>query len=446
MGEEVQSIVVTIASEAKEPMNKQNRHTAQAREAGLGPLAEALLSDFSLIPEVYAARFIDPHKGILTAVDALEGVKHLVSEVFLGSSVVSALRDYVWEHGLLSVTKTASATKKKKPHTQRKYAAFSAYASAIKTIPAQHAVVLFQGRHENQLQFKLTLPHEKEDLAEQMVLQVPTVNQNATRPTWVMDVARHVWKNALGSRINTEVLARLRERADNEINRVLSNQLRDMVRAPAVGAYVTMGLGPRLPMGGLSVAVVDNMGRPLEAMTVFPFAPQGEWFSTLATLAKLMARYQVVYVSMATKMRPYDLELLVDDLMKMYPDMGLTKRWVGDLGAMVYAESKQALIDCPEMDVSSRAAVSIARRLQNPKAEAQKLDLKALSATQYQDQARVLRLMSRLEQVVAESNTNASRLPTRQDVKKKPEIREAKAKPFNTTMADALMKLKRGVE
>lgn len=378
------------------PHRPKRRTKAQtAKEAGLEPLADALLNDPMLDPAAYAVQFINPELAIDDAKMALEGAKQILMERFSEDpELINELREYLWAHGILK----SSGRADKKSSTANKYKDYFDYQEAIKKIPSHRALALFRGRRESVLQLTLHLT----DLTYGEVKTATYFNiQDNKRPAdaWLYDAVRMAWKIKLFTKLELELLTRLRESADEEAIFVFARNLRDLLLAAPAGPQITIGLDPGIRTG-VKVIVVDATGKVLDYTTVFPFAPQNEWHSAIAELAKLAARYNVSLISIGNGTGSRDTERLVAEMMKMYPDLTLAKVMVSEAGASVYSASQLAADEFPDLDVSIRGAVSIARRLQDPLAELVKIEPKAIGVGQYQHDVNQNRLARGLEGVV----------------------------------------------
>ncbi|HBI22557.1 MAG TPA: RNA-binding transcriptional accessory protein [Legionella sp.] len=382
-----------------------------AKEAGLLPLAQALWQDPTTIPEVFATQFIHPGLGIDTAAAALEGARHILMEQFAeDANLLEELRQYLWKNGVLKSTaaknkepsaknKEPSAKNKRATANANKFSDYFDYAELIKKIPSHRALALFRGRRESAIQFALTLPHDEHYGEQRVATYFNIANQNRAADAWLLDTVRMTWATKLFTKLELELFTRLRELADEEAIRVFTHNLRDLLLSAPAGAHVTMGLDPGIRTG-VKVVVVDATGKLLDYTAVFPLAPQNEWHQALASLAKLAAKYHVSLISIGNGTGSRETERLVADLIKMYPDLSLTKVVVSEAGASVYSASELAAHEFPDLDVTLRGAVSIARRLQDPLAELVKIDPKAIGVGQYQHDVNQPRLARSLEGVV----------------------------------------------
>lgn len=374
------------------------RHTkAQiAIAAGLEPLADALWHDPTLDPEAHAAQYINVEAAIDDSKAALDGARHILMERFAeDASLLNELREYLWQH---AIVKSAGSSKKKE--TISKFSDYFDYAEAIKKIPSHRALALFRGRRESVLQVSLVLPEADSAYGETKVASHFNIaNQQRAADNWLLDTVRLTWKVKLFTKLELELLTRLREIADEEAIKVFSRNLRDLLLAAPAGPQITIGLDPGIRTG-VKVVVVDTTGKLLDYTVVYPFQPQNEWHSSIAELAKLAAKHNVNLFSIGNGTGSRETERLVVDLIKMYPDLQLNKIIVSEAGASVYSASELAANEFPDLDVTLRGAVSIARRLQDPLAELVKIDAKSIGVGQYQHDVNQVLLARSLNGVV----------------------------------------------
>jgi uncharacterized protein len=379
---------------------KRRTKAALAIAAGLEPLALGLLADPTRQPLAFAAEFINAENDIANAETALEGAEHILMEHFAeDAKLLDTLREYIWQHGILASIKNKSAGSNKKKDVAHKYADYFAYSEPLKKIPSHRALALFRGRRENALQLSLTLP-EGNIQAEQYITQHFNISdQKRSADTWLMDIVTKTWKLKLFPKLELELYARLRESADEEAIQVFAGNVKDLLLAAPAGPQVTLGLDPGIRTG-VKAVVVDITGKLLDYTTVYPFAPQNDWHPAIADLAKLASKYQVNLISIGNGTGSRETERLVADMIKMYPDLPLTKVLVSEAGASVYSASELAAAEFPDIDVSIRGAVSIARRLQDPLAELVKIEPKSIGVGQYQHDVNQPRLARSLTGVV----------------------------------------------
>lgn len=379
------------------PFRPKRRTKAQiAIEAGLEPLAYALWQDPALDPEEHAAQFINAELAIEDTKAALEGARHILMEHFAeDAELINELREYLWQHAMV---KSVGSSKKKE--AVNKFSDYFDYSEAIKKIPSHRALALFRGRRESVLQVSLTLPESDLNYGENKVAaHFNIANQQRKADSWLLDTVRMAWKVKLFTKLELELLTRLREMADEEAIKVFSRNLRDLLLAAPAGPQITIGLDPGIRTG-VKVVVVDATGKLLDYTVIFPFAPQNEWHQSIADLAKLAVKHQVNLISIGNGTGSRETERLVADLIKMYPDMSLSKIIVSEAGASVYSASEIAANEFPDLDVTLRGAVSIARRVQDPLAELVKIEAKAIGVGQYQHDVNQARLARCLDGVV----------------------------------------------
>ncbi|RUR13818.1 Tex family protein [Legionella sp. km772] len=379
------------------PFRPKRRTKAQmAIEAGLQGLAEGLLNDPNLDPEVYAQEFLNNEAGISDTKAALEGARHILMERFAeDANLLNELREYLWQHALVK-----SVGESKKKEAVSKFSDYFDYSEAIKKIPSHRALALFRGRRESVLQISLQLPEADALYGEMKVAaHFKIADQKRKADFWLLDTVRMTWKIKLLTKLELELLTRLREMADEEAIKVFSRNLRDLLLAAPAGPQITIGLDPGIRTG-VKVVVVNATGKLLDYTVIFPFAPQNEWHQSLADLAKLAAKHQVNLISIGNGTGSRETERLVAELIKMYPDLQLTKVIVSEAGASVYSASEIAANEFPDLDVTLRGAVSIARRVQDPLAELVKIEAKSIGVGQYQHDVNQARLARSLDGVV----------------------------------------------
>ncbi|STX37034.1 Tex family protein [Legionella feeleii] len=378
------------------PYRPKRRTKAQiAKEAGLEPLALSLWQNPNLEPESEAEQYLNTEFGVDDSKIALEGARQILMEKFAeDAELINELREYLWQHAVL---KSEGSGDKKT--AGNKFADYFDYAEPIKKIPSHRALALFRGRRESVLQLTLVLPQDVDYVEMRVASYFNIANEKRAADEWLLDTVRLTWKVKLFTKLELELLTRLREIADEEAIHVFARNLRDLLLAAPAGPQITIGLDPGIRTG-VKVVVVDITGKLLDYTTIFPFAPQNEWHQSIAELAKLAAKYQVNLLSIGNGTGSRDTERLVADMMKMYPDLKLTKIMVSEAGASVYSASELAAKEFPDLDVSLRGAVSIARRLQDPLAELVKIEPKAIGVGQYQHDVNQTRLARSLDGVV----------------------------------------------
>jgi uncharacterized protein len=365
------------------PFKPKRRTKAQiAREAGLEPLADALLKNPALDPETEARKFVDSEKGVADAKAALEGARHiLIERIGENASLVGSLREWQWGEGVLS-----SKVLKGKKEDGAKFADYFDFSQKIRDLPSHRALAMLRGRNEGVLDLGLDVTHDEakpHPAAAKIMVAFGIAERGRPADAWLAETARVAWKTKLAPSLESDLLARLKERADTEAITVFSRNLRDLLLAAPAGQRATMGLDPGFRTG-VKVAVVDQTGKLVETATIYPHEPRSDWAGSLATLAALCMRHKVDLVSVGNGTASRETDRLVAELTAKMPQLKLTKVMVSEAGASVYSASELAAKEFPDLDVSLRGAVSIARRLQDPLAELVKIEPKAIGVGQYQ--------------------------------------------------------------
>ncbi|WP_137973666.1 Tex family protein [Pseudomonas sp. F(2018)] len=380
---------------------KQKRRTKGqiALEAGLGELADGLFDDPSLNPEAEAARFVDAEKGFADVKAVLEGAKYILMERFAeDASLLDKLRSFLKNEATLSARVVAG-----KEAEGAKFSDYFEHDEALKGVPSHRALAIFRGRNEGILGASLKVGDEAPGTmhpCELMIAERFGIEQRGrAADKWLGEVVRWTWKVKLYTHLETDLLGELREKAEDEAITVFARNLHDLLLAAPAGPRATLALDPGLRTG-CKVAVVDATGKVLETTTVYPHAPRNDWDGTLAILAKLCAKHAVDLISIGNGTASRETDKLAIDLIKKLPALKLTKVMVSEAGASVYSASELAAREFPDMDVSLRGAVSIARRLQDPLAELVKIDPKSIGVGQYQHDVSQLKLARSLDAVV----------------------------------------------
>ncbi|MEQ1638275.1 MAG: Tex family protein [Methylococcales bacterium] len=390
----------TLLEDLYLPYKPKRRTKAQiAREAGLEPLADALLADRNLIPEQIAETYLNKEHSINTAHDALEGARQIIMErISEDAALLAELRERLWQKGIMQVTVVTG-----KEQEAAKFKDYFEYSEGIHKIPSHRALALFRGRNEDLLNISLkpALDEQTEhQQCESIVAQTLNIT-DSSKPAeqWLAETARFAWKIKLFTRIDLDLKTRLREAAELEAIRVFASNLRDLLLAAPAGPKATMGLDPGIRTG-VKVAIVDPTGKLLATDTIYPHQPRNQWDESIATLAKLIKQYQVDLVSIGNGTGSRETDQLVADVMQQHKGLVFTKIVVSEAGASVYSASELAAKEFPGLDVSLRGAVSIARRLQDPLAELVKIDPKSIGVGQYQHDVNQTQLARSLDSVV----------------------------------------------
>lgn len=380
---------------------KQKRRTKGqiALEAGLGELADGLFNDPQLTPESEAARFVDADKGVADVKAALEGAKYILMERFAeDAGLLEKLRNFLKQEAVLSARLVPG-----KEEEGAKFRDYFAHDELLRSAPSHRALAIFRGRNEGVLSAALKVGEELPGTlhpCELMIGQHFGV-ENRARPAdkWLGEVVRWTWKVKLYTHLETDLFGELREAAESEAINVFAHNLHDLLLAAPAGPRTTLGLDPGLRTG-CKVAVVDATGKLLDTATVYPHVPRNDWDRTIAVLAALCAKHSVELIAIGNGTASRETDKLAAELIKKYPALKMTKVMVSEAGASVYSASELAAREFPDLDVSIRGAVSIARRLQDPLAELVKIDPKSIGVGQYQHDVSQLKLARGLDAVV----------------------------------------------
>lgn len=384
------------------PFKPKRRTKAQiAREAGLEPLATSLLANPALDPRVEGEKFIDTTKGIETIEAALEGARSILVETFAeNAELIGDLRETFWTRGRLR-----ASVREGKQTDGVKFSDYFDFSEPFTKLPSHRILAMFRGEKEEVLDLKL------EADAEPPVPGVPTLyenriaakfgisNQGRPADKWLSDCVRWAWRTRMESSLSVDLRVRLWQHAEEEAVKVFADNLRDLLLAAPAGARPTLGLDPGFRTG-VKVAVVDATGKVVDTTAIYPHEPQRRWDESLAILANLCRKHQVELIAIGNGTASRETDKLAGELVKGAPDLKLTKIMVSEAGASVYSASAYASSELPELDVSLRGAVSIARRLQDPLAELVKIDPKSIGVGQYQHDLSEVKLSRSLDAVV----------------------------------------------
>jgi len=380
---------------------KQKRRTKGqiALEAGLGELADALFGNPELNPESEATRFIDAEKGFADVKAVLEGAKYILMERFAeDADLLAKLRDFLKHNSTLSARVVPG-----KESEGAKFSDYFEHDEVLKNTPSHRALAIFRGRNEGILSVSLKVGDEVPGSmhpGEGMIGErFGIANRGRAADKWLGEVVRWTWKVKLYTHLETDLLGELRDKAEDEAISVFARNLHDLLLSAPAGPRATLALDPGLRTG-CKVAVVDATGKLLETATVYPHAPRNDWDGTLAILAKLCAKHAVDLIAIGNGTASRESDKLAGELIKKVPGLKLTKIMVSEAGASVYSASELAAKEFPDLDVSLRGAVSIARRLQDPLAELVKIDPKSIGVGQYQHDVSQLKLARSLDAVV----------------------------------------------
>ena len=383
---------------------KQKRRTKGqiAIEAGIEPLADTLLKNHDLDPEKKAQDYINKKEAFKEAFTdtkgVLDGAKFILMERFADEAdLAEKLRDYMNHNAKLH-----SQVLKDKETEGAKYRDYFDNKDAISKVPSHRALAMFRGRNEGFLQLKLDVEHEADRLhpCESIIVQhLDLANKGQAADAWLADVVRWTWRIKLHLRLETELLTNLRQQAEIEAIDVFGKNIKDLLLAAPAGQRVTIGLDPGLRTG-VKIAVMSNTGQYLDSTAIYPHAPRNQWDQSIAELAKLAANYNVELLAIGNGTASRETDKLCADLIKRHPELKLQKIMVSEAGASVYSASETASKEFPDLDVTIRGAISIARRLQDPLAELVKIEAKAIGVGQYQHDVSQVQLAKNLDAVV----------------------------------------------
>lgn len=385
------------------PYKPKRRTRAQvAREAGLEPLAMMLWEDPMRDPETQAAAFVNPDKGVADVHAALDGARDILAEVFFeNADMLEELREFLWKKAYL-VSKVVP--EKETDPAAAKYSDYFDYDEPIETVPSHRALAVFRGRQEGLLTVKVLLTEEEEALpvhpCQALIARAHGI-KNLGRPAdvWLAGVVRWCWRVKCLASVEGDLLTRLRERAETEAIGVFGTNLKDLLLAAPAGHKGVIGLDPGIRTG-VKVAVISDTGAVLDTTVIYPHEPRRDWEGSIHTLAQLARKYGSKLISIGNGTASRETDKLAGDLISRHPELGLTKIVVSEAGASVYSASAAAAVELPDLDVSYRGAVSIARRLQDPLAELVKIDPKAIGVGQYQHDVNQSELARKLDAVV----------------------------------------------
>jgi protein Tex len=381
------------------PFKPKRRTKAQiAREAGLGPLADQLLADPSVAPAARAAGFVDAAKGVADAEAALDGAKSILVERFSEDpTLIGSLREEVWGRGRM-----VSRVREGKEAAGAKFSDYFDFAEKLTKLPSHRILALFRGEKEEVLDLQLEHdePEAGSSLYENRIAARFGVSERG-RPgdKWLMDVVRWAWRTRIQVHVGLDLRMRLWQAAEDQGVQVFAANLRDLLLAAPAGARPTMGLDPGFRTG-VKVAVVDGTGKVVATDTIYPHEPARRWDEALGALARLARLHKVELIAIGNGTASRETDRLAQELIQRESALKLTKIVVSEAGASVYSASEYASQELPQLDVSLRGAVSIARRLQDPLAELVKIDPKSIGVGQYQHDLSEFKLSRSLDAVV----------------------------------------------
>ena len=381
---------------------KQKRRTKGliAREAGIEPLADRLFADPALDPAVEAQAFVAAYEGGIDALAAagfadalavLDGVRDLLSERWAeDAALVGKLREWLWAEALFRSKLSDGKDPLNPDHA--KFRDYFDYDEPIRNVPSHRALAVLRGRSLDILDAKLVLdevvePGQPSQAEGRIAQHLGWRHSQRAGDTLIRKTVAWAWKVKLSLSLERDLFTRLREAAEATAIKVFAENLRDLLLAAPAGKRVVMGLDPGIRTG-VKVAVVSDTGKVLATHTVYPHEPKRDWEGSLHTLGKLVAQFGVNLIAIGNGTASRETDKLAADLIKrvasLAPDLAIDKVVVSEAGASVYSASEFASKELPDLDVSLRGAVSIARRLQDPLAELVKIDPKSIGVGQYQ--------------------------------------------------------------
>ncbi|USD28857.1 RNA-binding transcriptional accessory protein [Pseudoalteromonas sp. SCSIO 43201] len=374
----------TVLEDLYLPYKPKRRTKGQiAIEAGLEPLADALFNDPNLNPEQQAATFIDSDKGVADSKSALDGAKFILMERFAeDAKLLAKLRAHLKEHAQIEARVITG-----KEETGNKYRDYFEHNERLNKIPSHRALAMLRARNEGVLQLSINPEPSVED-ANQFCAQIIADHytlavSGAPASEWLMSVVQWAWKIKISLHLENEFLGAMREKAELDAIEVFAKNLKDLLMAAPAGAKTTMGIDPGLRTG-CKVAIVDKTGKLIATSTIHPHAPQNQWEKSLKTLEQMCRQYKVELIAIGNGTASRETDKLAAELLKNAAELKLNKIMVSEAGASVYSASEFAANEFPDLDVSLRGAVSIARRLQDPLAELVKIEPKSIGVGQYQ--------------------------------------------------------------
>ncbi|WP_202305231.1 Tex family protein [Mesorhizobium sp. L-8-10] len=382
------------------PYKPKRRTRAEiARERGLGPLAEAILADRSAVPAELAAGYLtDDVPDVKTALD---GARDIIAESFAeNAELLGRLRNYMKDKAFLRARVIDG-----KQEAGAKFSDYFDHVERWATVPSHRALAMLRGRNEDVLTLDIEVDADDASAVkpvERMIRETYAIGKQGAGDEWLAEVVGWTWRVKLTLSLSLDLMRELRERAEDEAIRVFARNLKDLLLAAPAGSRATMGLDPGI-RAGVKVAVVDQTGKLLDTTTVYPFPPRNDVRGTQAELATLIVKHRIELIAIGNGTGSRETERLVADMLSQMPSPKPLKVIVSEAGASVYSASETAAAEFPNLDVSLRGAVSIARRLQDPLAELVKIEPKSIGVGQYQHDVDQYRLGRSLEGVVEDA-------------------------------------------
>lgn len=386
------------------PYKPKRRTRAQiAKEAGLEPLAMQLLNGMDNDPEVTAVNFIDKDNGIDDVEAALDGARQILIELFAEDAEVTGRLRSQLEHEAWVSSRLLDDDKRTEG---ARFSDYFDYHERWADIPSHRALAMFRGRKEGVLALNLIESASQLDDAKADSRGIATLavhfsisDQGRAADSWLQGCIRWAWKTRLLPRLELGLFNELRQRAEEEAIQVFANNLRDVLLAAPAGTYTTLGMDPGLRTG-VKLAVVDGTGKLLDTATIFPHVPQRRHKESLNSLLALVQRHKIELIAIGNGTGSRETEALIQEFKQMQPELNLISLIVSEAGASIYSASALAAAEFPNLDVTLRGAVSIARRLQDPLAELVKIEAKSIGVGQYQHDVNQVGLARKLDGVV----------------------------------------------
>ncbi|EOB3568211.1 RNA-binding transcriptional accessory protein [Vibrio vulnificus] len=371
-----------------------------AIEAGLEPLADTLWKHPQTEPESEATRYINGEKGVEDSKAALDGARAILMErIAEDANLLEKIRQYLNRHAEI-VSRVVAG----KEQEGEKFKDYFEHNEAISKVPSHRALAMLRGRNEGFLSLTLNADPQQEESVRQSYCETLIADHygvtlsSAPADNWRKQVISWAWRIKVSMHMETELMAAMKERAEIEAIEVFATNLKDLLMAAPAGPRATLGLDPGLRTG-CKVAVVDATGKVLATDTIYPHVPQNQYDRAMQTVAALIKQHNVDLIAIGNGTASRETDAFAADLIKR-GNLKVQKIMVSEAGASVYSASELAAKEFPNMDVSLRGAVSIARRLQDPLAELVKIDPKSIGVGQYQHDVSQSMLAKRLDAVV----------------------------------------------
>ena len=387
------------------PYKPKRRTRAQiAREAGLEPLADAILNDTSCDPAKLAEGYLNPEASVNDAKAALDGARDILAERYAeNADLLANMRAHLLSTGLL-YSKVVDG----KDNDGANFRDWFDFNEPLRTLPSHRVLALLRGRQQGVLDIRLGLDAELETqtphpcvarIAQFLKIGADFQADAAPRARWLGEVCRWTWRVKLLTAFESELIGQLRDTAEQEAIRVFAANLKDLLLGAPAGPKTVLGLDPGIRTG-VKAAAIDPTGKLLDTATIYPFEPRRDREGSINTLAALVAKHKIQLVAIGNGTASRETEKLVSDMLEKFPTLELTRVVVSEAGASVYSASELAAHEFPNLDVSLRGAVSIARRLQDPLAELVKIEPKAIGVGQYQHDVNQRELARSLDAVI----------------------------------------------